>query len=199
MFNMFLNMYLKLFFILTPFVVLSTFLTWTRDYKPLERRAVVRRVLVAILLICLILSLCGNFLFAIMGITLDAFRIGAGILLLMSAVSLVQGKQFYNVVNHEQDITVVPLAIPVAVGPGTIGILLVMGSQLVTLQERLVGAAAMLGAVATLGVILYAGNALEKKLGRKGLDVMSKLTGLVLSALAVQIIMKGLEGFNVIQ
>ena len=74
-----------------------------------------------------------------------------------------------------------------------------MGSQLVTLQERLVGAAAMLGAVATLGVILYAGNALEKKLGRKGLDVMSKLTGLVLSALAVQIIMKGLEGFNVIQ
>ena len=199
MLSQFVNTYLKLFFILTPFVALTSFLTWSRDCSQAERFAIIRRVIIAIVVISAVLLTCGDYLFAVMGITLDAFRIGAGILLLLSAVSLVQGKQFYNVVNHEQDITVVPLAIPVAVGPGTIGILLVMGSQLVTLQERLVGAAAMLGAVATLGVILYAGNALEKKLGRKGLDVMSKLTGLVLSALAVQIIMKGLEGFNVIQ
>lgn len=199
MFSQFINMYLKLFFVLTPFLVLSTFLTWTSDYTPQDRRTLIRRVLGAIVVISLVLFMFGNYLFAVMGITLDSFRIGAGILLLLSAISLVQGKQFYDVLSSTQDIAVVPLAIPVAVGPGTIGVLLVMGSELVTLDQRLVGGCALICAVASLGILLYAGNALEKKLGRKGLNVLSKLTGLVLSALSVQIIMQGLAGFHVIQ
>jgi multiple antibiotic resistance protein len=198
MLNQFINTYIKLFFILTPFLVLSTFLTWTSEYSPVQRRQLIRQVLSAILVISLILFMFGNYIFAVMGITLDAFRIGAGILLLLSAISLVQGKQFYDVLSSTQDIAVVPLAIPVAVGPGTIGVLLVMGSELVTLQQRLVGGGALLAAIASLGILLYAGNALEKKLGRKGLNVMSKLTGLVLSALSVQIIMQGLQNFHLL-
>lgn len=198
MLSQFINTYIKLFFILTPFLVLSTFLTWTSTYTAQERRQLIRQVLGAILVISLLLFMFGNYIFAVMGITLDAFRIGAGILLLLSAISLVQGKPFYDVISNTQDIAVVPLAIPVAVGPGTIGVLLVMGSEMVTLKERMVGAGAMLCAIASLGILLYAGNALEKRLGRKGLNVMSKLTGLILSALSVQIIMQGLQNFNVI-
>lgn len=199
MINPFINTYIKLFFILTPFVVLTAFLTWSSSCTLQERRALIRRVLVAIVAISLILFMFGNYLFAVMGITLDAFRVGAGILLLLSAISLVQGKQFYDVMSDPQDIAVVPLAIPVAVGPGTIGVLLVMGSELVTLEQRMIGVGALLAAITSLGILLYVGNALEKKLGRKGINVLSKLTGLVLSALSVQIIMQGLKGFVISQ
>ena len=199
MISQFIHIYLKLFFVLTPFVVLTAFLTWSSSCTLPERRALIRRVLVAVVAISLILFMFGNYLFAVMGITLDAFRVGAGILLLLSAISLVQGKQFYDVMSDPQDIAVVPLAIPVAVGPGTIGVLLVMGSELVGLKQRVVGVGALLFAIATLGILLYVGNALEKNLGRKGINVLSKLTGLVLSALSVQIIMQGLRGFLISQ
>jgi multiple antibiotic resistance protein len=198
MFSQFINTYLKLFFILTPFVALTSFLTWSRDCTRAERSQIIRRVIISIVAISAILLTCGNYLFAIMGITLDAFRIGAGILLLLSAISLVQGKEFYDMQKGTQDIAVVPLAIPVIVGPGTIGVLMVMGSELKTLPDRLIGYGALLAAILTLGIILSIGDILEKKLGRKGINVMSKLTGLILSALAVQIIMQGLAHFQVI-
>ncbi|MBL4699770.1 MAG: NAAT family transporter [Phycisphaeraceae bacterium] len=196
MFNQFLHLYLKLFFILTPFLVLSTFLTWTSSYTIAQRHQLIRRTIGAIIVICLSLFMYGNYIFELMGITLDAFRVGAGILLLLSAISLVQGKEFYEVQNDMQDIAVVPLAIPVAVGPGTIGVLLVMGSELVTWPQRVMGGGALLAAIGSLAVLLFLGNTLEKKLGRKGLNVLSKLTGLILAALSVQIIMQGLKGFS---
>lgn len=64
----------------------------------------------------------------VFGITIDAFRIGAGVLLFLSSISLVQGS-FIKQTEEKQDISVVPLALPVTVGPGTIGILLVMAAE----------------------------------------------------------------------
>ncbi len=118
MLSQFINTYLKLFFILTPFVALTSFLTWSKDCSKVERFAIIRRVIIAIVVISAVLLTCGDYLFAVMGITLDAFRIGAGILLLLSAISLVQGKEFYDMQKGTQDIAVVPLAIPVIVGRG---------------------------------------------------------------------------------
>ena len=78
MLSQFVNTYLKLFFILTPFVALTSFLTWSRDCSQAERFAIIRRVIIAIVVISAVLLTCGDYLFAVMGITLDAFRIGAG-------------------------------------------------------------------------------------------------------------------------
>ncbi len=75
---------------------------------------------------------------------------------------------------------------------------MVMGSELRTFEDRAIGYSALLAAILTLGILLAIGDTLEKKLGRKGINVMSKLTGLILSALAVQIIMQGLQHFQVI-
>ena len=196
MFSQFINTYIKLFFVLTPFLVLSTFLTWTSAFTARQRHRLILQMLAAIVVISLTLFMCGNYLFAVMGITLDAFRVGAGLLLLLSAIALVQGKQFYDVQDGAQDIAVVPLAIPVAIGPGTIGVLLVMGSERVALGERLIGGSALMAAILSLGILLYAAHALEKTLGRKGLNVLSKLTGLILAAFSVQIIMQGLHNFG---
>ena len=89
----------------------------------------------------------------------------------------------------------VPLAIPITVGPATTGALLVMGAEVSSAWERVIGCSALLGAVLCVGVLLYLSTAVEKLLGQNGLKVLSKLTGLILSALAAQITFTGVKNF----
>ncbi|MAX24851.1 MAG: hypothetical protein CMJ19_10140 [Phycisphaeraceae bacterium] len=190
---MFFSTYIKLFFVLTPFMVLSSFLTWAGSTDSGNRHRLIFRFLIAVVLISMLLLVVGKHLFAAFGITLDSFRVGAGLLLLLSAIGLVQGKAFYELSDGQSDFTIVPLAIPITVGPGTTGVLMVMGTEMVTWQQRLVGISSLLCAILTLGMLLYMGTFLEKHLGQLGLNVLSKLTGLVLAAFSVQIMMQGIS------
>src|SRR5690348_8540031 len=115
----------KFFFLLTPFFVLSTFLAMTPQLTASERRAPAVRVTLAVLVTCFVLYCFGNTLFSLFGITLDSFRIGAGSLLFLSAVQMVHGDDKAAPSEKRGAISVVPLAIPVTVGPGTTGALLV--------------------------------------------------------------------------
>lgn len=90
---------------------------------------------------------------------------------------------------------VVPLAIPVTVGPGTVGALMVMGADIDTLHDMLLGSGALLIAIGSIGLLLYLSGHIEKLIGRTGLIVLSKVTGLVLAALAAQLIFTGIKNF----
>lgn len=142
-------------------------------------------------------SFFGKYIFELFGITLDAFRIGAGALLFLTAIDLVQ-KEIKADVTCQTDISkhaVVPLAIPVTVGPGTVGALMVMGAEIDTLNEMLLGSSALLGAIVSIGLLLYLSGHIERLIGRTGLIVLSKVTGLVLAALAAQLIFTGIKNF----
>lgn len=189
------NIYIKFFFLLTPFFLLSTFLSMTQELGEEGRRKLAVRVTFAIIVISIILFIMGDYIFQIFGITLDSFRIGTGILLILSAISLVLGsnKQIPN--DESNDISVVPLAIPVAVGPATTGALLVMGGELKGLWERIIGLSGILAAVLSVGLLIYLSGSVERLLGKQGLNILSKITGLILAALAAQMIMSGVLGF----
>jgi multiple antibiotic resistance protein len=191
----FLNVWLKFFFLFTPFFALSMFLSMTGDYTEARRRRLAIMITAAVAVLCIGLLFLGNQLFAIFGITLDAFRIGVGVLLLLSAISLVQGRKPPPEMNREADIAVVPLAMPVIIGPATTGTLLVMGAGLEKIAEKLVGCLALLAAVACLGAMLFLGTSIERGIGQRGLNILSKLTGIILAALAAQMIMDGVIGF----
>jgi multiple antibiotic resistance protein len=191
----FLSIFIKFFFLFTPFFVLSVFLSLTRDDSPARRRVVAMRVSVSVLIISLALYYFGNAIFSIFGITLDAFRIGAGSLLFLSAVSLVSGKTSPPPGETEGDISVVPLAIPVTVGPATIGALLIMGASHQTILQRIMSSAALAAAVVCVGAILLLSQVIERVLGRYGISILTKITGLILSALAAQIVFTGVKGF----
>ena len=119
----------------------------------------------------MILLFFGKWIFEAFDITLDAFRIGGGALLFLSAVGLVNGKvedkKPLAVEDDSEarisDIAVVPLAIPVTVGPGTIAALLVIGADASTVKTHL----------------------------------LSKVTGLILAAMASQMIFTGVRSFLV--
>ena len=195
MLTLFISLTIKLFFLLTPFFVLSVFLSMTETLSPSAQRRVAIRVTLSVTIIGLVLYFAGNPIFSTLGITLDGFRIGAGSLLFLSAVSLVSGQRAKQEVDRETDFAVVPLAIPITVGPATIGTLLILGAELGGTTERMIGAAALLCACLCVGVILGAARVLKKLLGTVGLSIMSKITGLVLSALAAQIVFTGVKNF----
>lgn len=193
--NDFISTTIKLFFLLTPFFVLTMFLALTRSYTPQQQRSTVLRVTVAIYVVCMCLYFFGEVIFTVFGITLDAFRIGAGALLFLSAVSLVGNTSPAKEPLVDGDISVVPLAIPITVGPATTGALMVMGATAQTTSQRLVGSAALFFAVLAVGGILYLGPQIEKLLGKIGIAILTKLTGLILAALAAQIMFTGIKNF----
>ncbi len=142
-------------------------------------------------------AIFGSQLFEVLGITLDSFRIGAGVLLFLSAVSLVRDGVRANAEvpqDDRDDISVVPLAIPTIVGPASIGAILVYGAELQGL-DLIFGVIGLLLALLFLLLCLHLSSWLEKILGRTGLNVLSKITGLILAAMASQIILTGIHGF----
>lgn len=195
MLTLFVNVFLKIFLIFTPFFVISAFLSLTKDESQADRQRIAIKVTSAIGLTCLVLFLFGSYIFALFGITLDAFRIGAGAVLFLSAVAMIQGKATVSPQEAKEDVAVVPLAIPITVGPGTIGALLVMGAGLKTAPEKMTACLALLCAVLLLGGLLFTAGRMERFLGQQGLTILTKLTGLFVSAIAAQIFFTGLKNF----
>lgn len=196
MLNLYINLTMQLFFLLTPFFVLSVFLSLTEGMDRTAQRGVALRTTLAIAIIGMVIYWVGNPIFHTLGITVDGFRIGAGSLLFLSGVSLVSGTGSGKSPQDERsDMAVVPLAIPITVGPATIGTLLVLGAQLGGTAERLTGAAALITACAGVGVILGAARGIGQVLGPMGLAIMTKITGLVLAAMAAQIVFTGVRNF----
>lgn len=188
---------LKFFFLITPFFALSMFLALLPDATPEERNRTARRTIIAAWIISVTIFLFGRIIFQVLGIGVDAFRIGAGALLFLSAVSLMNPK--VSAAGHDEgdDLSVVPLAMPIIIGPATCGPLLVKGAEIATWSGRLVIIGAMTVSLTALWLILRAGTTIERRLGKKGLAILMRVTGLVLSALSAQMIMTGVRAFLV--
>lgn len=194
-----LNLWIKLFFVLTPFFALTMFLSLTEGYEDARRRRLAVAVSIAVGVIGLILFFAGRQVFAVFGITLDSFRIGAGVLLFLSGIGLVHGRTNAAGPHDDGDVAIVPLAIPIIVGPATTGTLLVLGAELSGLPTKALGAGSLILAVFSVGIVLLAGSAIQRLLGTYGISILSRLTGLILAALAAQMIMTGIQGFLGIQ
>jgi multiple antibiotic resistance protein len=198
MLSSFIQAYLKIFFVLTPFFVTSTFVAMTSEYTEEKRKKTALKVTISVLLGSFSIYLFGQYIFSLFGITLDAFRIGAGALLFLSALQLVEGpsaSKQKQPKNEDEDIAVVPLAIPITVGPGVIGMLMVMAAEMPSTPNRLLVSGALLLAVCTVGALLYISGKIERVIGNKGLTILTKLTGLFVSAIAAQLIFTGLRNF----
>jgi len=193
--GLFLDIFTKVFFILSPFFSVSMFLLLSGDMDRLTRNYCALRTSVAILVICFVVYFFGNLIFKVLGITVPAFQVGAGTLLFLTAISMVSGKRSEVGPDRESDFAVVPLAIPMIVGPGTIGTVLVLGMEIGDAREKVVAAAAILLAVLMISLFLFLAVPIGRLLGQKGLQMMMKLTGLILTAIAAQIIFTGVRTF----
>lgn len=179
----------------SPFFVLSCFIGLSRGYSLKERKRLAWRVALGVLVSSVLLYLFGRVIFSVFGITADAFRIGAGSVLFISALGMAQGKSAVQTDSVQQDVTIVPLTIPLTVGPGTIGALLVMGVGQPHWDDKLLAIVSIALAAFTVGAMLYVANRIEALLGEQGLQIVSRLMGLFVCALAAQIIFTGVRGY----
>lgn len=191
----FISEWLKFFFLLTPFFVLSVFLTYTATFSLKERQAVAIRVILAVTVISGVLVGFGGPLFQLFGITLDSFRVGAGVLLFLSGINLARDSGTNTAsTDNLKTMAVVPLAIPVTVGPATTGALLIMGADMREQGFQFPVIFGLLAAILSVGLLLYLGSQIERLVGKIGIVILSRLTGLILTALAAQILFAGIKG-----
>ncbi|WP_072682335.1 MarC family protein [Arcobacter sp. LA11] len=195
--ELFFSTFLKMFFIMTPFFVLSVFLTVTKEATEKEKHTLAVKVTISVIITCLILLFFGQHIFSIFGITLDAFRIGAGALLFLTAVDLIRGTKDGQKVDASNlnELAVVPLALPIIIGPGAIGVLMVFGAGFQTASQMFVGSLGIVFAVIVVGIMLYFSNIINKAVGKQGLQIISKIIGLFLAALSAQIVFTGIKNF----
>ena len=195
-FSEFFAVFVKFFFILTPFFIIAVFLAMTENETVKVRHALAVRITIAVVIISLILFFAGMTIFTTLGITVDAFRIGAGALLFLSGVSLVNGKLELPAAKRSiMDLAVVPLAIPVTLGPGSVGALVVMSTETTSLTARLLTALAIVAASLAVGVLLYLSAEIKRLIGRSGISMLSKLTGLILAALSSHMMFTGIAAY----
>ena len=191
--HLFISVWLKFLFVVSPFFVLPIFLSLTEGYGERQQRKLAIRVTITVAIVCLVLFLSGSRIFHLLGITLDSFRIGAGVLLFLSAIQLAQTGSSALRTPQDTDPAVVPLAVPVIVGPAVAGTVMVMAAECVRWWERVLVLGALGWAILCVGGLLYAAAVIQRKLGRDGLAVLAKLSGLILAALAAQIIFTGIR------
>ena len=198
-FATYLSSTVRFVFLLAPFFVVTMFLALTRGQPAVEKNSIIRRATLAALVLGLVLFFAGPVLFNAIGITLNSFRIGAGSLLFLTAISLVNSGTRNHATGLPQedrdDIAVVPMAIPVIIGPATIGAILVYGAELKSVPEVVGGVLGLVTGLALLALLLYLSGYLERILGKTGLNILSKISGLILSAMAAEIVLTGISGF----
>ena len=175
--------------------MLSAFISLTKDFDDSEKKRTAVRVTIGVMISSFVFFLFGKYIFELFGITLDAFRIGAGTILFLSAISMIAEKDDTKNHANSRDIAIVPLAIPMTVGPGVIGMLLVTGAEADRLTEKLIIGIALFLAVVSVGVMLYLSSSVKRLIGEQGLVILPKVTGLFVSAIAAQIIFTGIQNF----
>ena len=191
----FVNTYIKMFFLLAPFFTMSMFLKMSEEMDTTQRRRAATRTSIAILIAITVFFFFGSPLFHLLGITLAAFQIGAGTTLFLTSVMLVLGISKPPQQDENGDFAVVPLALPIIVGPGTIGTLMVWGTEMTDPRQRAIAFAAIFSGGLTMTVFLLLAERIDTILGHKTMTVMIKLTALVLTALAAQIVFTGIKSF----
>ena len=186
--------FILLLLVLDPFGSLPIFIPVMRTVAP-QRRAVValREVAIAFAVLCAFMFFGETFL-RVMRLSERSLEVAGGVILLMVAIRMIfhQGSGVYGVPEDREPL-IFPLAVPLLAGPSAMATVLLLASRQPDRVAEWVGALA--GAMAVSGAVLLGCNRLRKWLGDSVVSALEKLMGLVLTAIAVEMILAGLKRY----
>lgn len=197
------NMFIVLFVVIDPIGVAPMFGALTRGGGPLHRRRMAIKGTILATVILLVFAGIGDWLLRTLGISFPAFKIAGGVLLFLIAIDMVFARQSggRSATEREEeegktkeDVSVFPLAFPLIAGPGALATILIMVSEAqgrILLYLGMVVIVLVVMAI-TLGCLLLT-NRLMKLLGETGANVVGRLFGVILAALAVQFVVDGIR------
>jgi multiple antibiotic resistance protein len=197
----FITSLVSLFVILDPLGNVFPYLALTAERPPADTRKVAGKACLYSFLILAVFTLAGRYIIAFFGISLAAFQIAGGFILFRISIDMLQGRGHFNRLDTSSslkaeeygDIALVPLAVPLIAGPGSITTVLVLTSRARTPAESLtILAAAVIILVVTYLCFIFAESILAL-IKETSLRLLTRIMGLILTALAMQFIIQGLK------
>lgn len=192
-----------LFAIMNPFVNLPVFLSLTDGMDPARRRACAIRVALYTAAMCAAMALGGHAALGFFGISLDAFRAAGGLVLGVIGLHLLNGAESAS--HHgspseksaqaaaQGDIAFYPMTFPMLVGPGTIATLILFMSRAKDVTDHIAFAAVVAVIIAALAAVLLAADVIGRHLTQTLRTVTTRLMGMILLAIAVEMSVAGLK------
>lgn len=190
------------FFVVDPPAAVPVFLAMTAGDTPHKRRSMALRAALASTIMLIVFAFTGGLLFKLFGITLGAFKVAGGILLLLMSIDMLRAEPTRARTSPEEtqegiekdDVALIPMAMPMLAGPGSLSTVMVLMGQT---EGDWVKRACVVGAVLLTGLLswlfLRGASFALRVMGRTGLNVLSRVMGLILSAIAIQFILNGLH------
>ena len=190
--------------IVNPLAIVPFFIHYTQDFSPSQRRHTVYVSAFSAFVVIAVCALAGLEILAFFGISLASFQVGGGMLLLISALNMLnarpaEAKPGSNDMENGAEkaaqgasIAVVPLTIPLLTGPATMSTVVIYADKAKTLLQ--LGTLIGYGVVVSLATLLcfLLATPIARVLGKTGISVMTRLMGLILAALAVEVMSDGL-------
>ncbi len=193
--------FVTLFVIIDPIGLLPIFISLTQGISAAQRRSIAMRACLIAAILLSVFAFAGASILGFVGISMPAFRIAGGLLLFITAFDMLferrtkrrEGQAEEAEEEDYDDPSVFPMALPLISGPGAITTVILLVGQYDDTQSKLLMLAMALAVVLLLFVLFLTAGFVERVLGRTGINVVTRLFGMLLAALAVQFILDGLR------
>ncbi len=189
--------------LINPFPAIATFLEHTHHDDPKGKRHVAFIVGLTVFITIVFFTLLGDLLLKFMGISIASFRIAGGVLLFLIAINMMNGsgnpnkpdaEEISPEVSHGKAAAVVPISIPMIMGPGGISTIIIYSADAQNYTQTIAIIVAGLGISIFNFIILAMAGRVSRLLGQTGIDILSRVMGLLVAAVSVEIILAGLRG-----
>lgn len=195
----------SIFFLVDPFAAIPPFLAMTAGAAPDMRRRMAKRASVTCFIVLSSFALAGSWIFKMFGITLPAFEIAGGLILLLIGIDMIQTKRSTQEgpteteeASHKEDVGITPLGIPMLAGPGAISTVMVLMGASPGIAHRLAILLAIFITTVASYWTLAAADRVRARMGETGIRILMRIMGLLLTAIAVQFVINGLALLGVI-
>jgi multiple antibiotic resistance protein len=196
----------SIFFLVDPFAALPTFLAVTAGADKQRRRKMAWKASVTAMVVLSAFAVAGQYIFKMFGITLPAFEIAGGVILLLIGLDMLEAKRSPTQESDEEtteaaqkeDAGIVPLGIPMLAGPGSITSVMVLVGQVDNRWQMVAILVSIFITAAICYLVLGNSDRVARVMGETGVRILVRIMGLLLVALAVQYFVNGMVDLGVI-
>jgi multiple antibiotic resistance protein len=177
--------------VMEPFSTIAVYATLTKNMNLEKKRKTIAKAMRISFLVLIFFALTGHLLFQVFNITIAAFQIAGGILLVVVALQMLNLGKTTPAKDGSEDIAIVPLAFPLTAGPGTITAVILLTSKAQNILESSSVFAGIFAGVLISYIGMRYSSRLFKLLGDEGLRVITALMAIIVLAIAVQFVIDG--------
>jgi multiple antibiotic resistance protein len=189
------------FSVVDPFGVVPVFLAMTSHDSPAHKRRTAMRAAIAMACALAIFAASGRYILHFFGISIGSFRIAGGVLLFLLAVDMLRAQPSRQRTTPEEeaegiekaDVSIFPLAIPMLSGPGAFAAVMMLMTRAHTVAEMVIVFAAIATTAALTYGILLGASVVERRVSKTSMNVLHRVMGLLLAAIAVQFVVDGVH------